>query len=326
MNYHSQHPEFLTYDQISLVPVHVSSLLTRAEADTSVRFGPLKLQVPIIAAPMPDVCDYRQAITLKRLGALGIVHRFSTAREPNVALDSFEFKTSDLGIAIAAKNLYGADYYYNAGHRIFCIDTANGASEMVREAVGRLKDAYPDIFIITGNVATAETFREVQSWGVDAIRVGIAGGSVCETRTETGIYSPMATAVYACNLAKERALLIADGGIRTPADMCKALALGADVVMMGGALAGTSEAPGPVIQIDGKKYKRLAGAASYVTQKESKGEEPEYVEGAETLVPYRGSVEKVIKRFAAGLRSSMSYADARTLEEYRQNIKVVRVF
>ena len=124
---------------------------------------------------------------------------------------------------------------------------------------------------------------------------------------------------------KRTALLIADGGIKTPADMCKSLALGADVVMMGGALAGTAESPGEVLKVDGKKYKILRGAASFSTQKESTGAEPDYVEGAETLVPYRGSVEKVIARFAAGLRSSMSYMNARNLTEYRANVKIVEV-
>ncbi len=325
--------EFLTYDQISLVPVHVSSLFHRAEADTSVQFGPVKLGVPIIAAPMPDVSNGTMAYVLDGLQSLGFIHRFQSLEKQKEEMlllghEMFHYPAwhPRVGIAISLTDYDEVVKWFYPSLKIFCLDTANGASEMVREAVGRLKDAYPDIFIITGNVATAEAFYQVQEWGVDAIRVGIAGGSVCETRTETGIYSPMATSVYACNLAKRKALLIADGGIRTPADMCKALALGADVVMMGGALAGTQEAPGPVIQVDGKKYKRLAGAASYVTQKESKGSEPEYIEGSETLVPYRGSVEKVISRFAAGLRSSMSYADARTLEEYRSNIKIIRVF
>jgi IMP dehydrogenase len=122
-----------------------------------------------------------------------------------------------------------------------------------------------------------------------------------------------------------KALLIADGGIRTPADMCKALALGADAVMMGGALAGTRESPGEVIVVDGKKYKILRGAASFGVQKENGNDEVEYNEGSEVLVEYKGSVEKVISRFAAGLRSSMSYHNARTLEEFRRNVKVVEV-
>lgn len=341
---------WLGYDQISLVPTQVSTLEHRAEADTSVQFGPIKLRVPIIAAPMPDVCDLTMAHELARLGVLGIHHRnnlVGVRRSPDHP--DYPRIGYSLSPRILGPELKYVQNIYERGIKIICLDTANGANEMVHRALGTLKDKYPDIFIIAGNVASAETFNELEKWGADAIRVGIAGGSVCETRTETGVYSPMATVIQEVAMTEEpyewhdysddtikisfdkrvranrKALLIADGGIHTPADMCKALALGADVVMMGGALAGTKESPGETLKIDGKLYKKLRGAASFSTQKESTGEEPDYVEGAETLVPYRGSVEKVINRFAAGLRSSMSYMNARDLTEYRKNVKIVEV-
>jgi IMP dehydrogenase len=334
--------EWLTYDQISLIPTQVSTLEHRADADTGVEFGGIRLKVPIIAAPMPDVTNGEMARKLAALGSFGWVHRFQTPDEQQAQIYPEEYAPykdlpRTLGIAIPAKlpeaDLIVGRFYHGFGVRIFCLDTANGASETVRKTIERLKTLYPEIFLVVGNVASAENFRKLEQWGADAIRVGIAGGSVCETRTETGIYSPMASVIVECATRGHKrlrgpkepepnhALLIADGGIRTPADMCKALALGADLVMMGGALAGTREAPGSVIKTDGKKYKLLRGAASFSVQQG----QSDYNEGAETLVPYQGSVEKVISRFAAGLRSSMSYNNARTLDEFRKNVKVVRI-
>ena len=119
------------------------------------------------------------------------------------------------------------------------------------------------------------------------------------------------------------ALVIGDSGVRTPSDFCKLLALGADAVMLGSALAGTKEAPGRVIVVEGSKYKIMRGAASFSVQQEFGGQAPEYIEGAETMVPYKGSVHDVTSRYRAGLRSSMSYMNARSLDDYRANVSFV---
>lgn len=327
---------WLGYDQISLIPTQVSTLLHRADADTSVQFGPWKLQVPIIAAPMPDVSNGQMAKRLFELGSLGWIHRFQSIKE---AMSEWGSPTISTGIAFGLSEMYipWVERFYYFGARVFLLDTANGYSLGVQRTIERLKNNYPDIFIVAGNVGSSEAFRALEDWGADAIIVGIAGGSVCNTRTETGVYSPMASVILECAQRghkkiygpKEKepnhALLIADGGIKSPSDLCKALALGADLVMMGGAFAGTAESPGVVLKVDGKKYKVLRGAASFSVQKENGNDNIEYNEGAETLAPYVGSVEKVIQRYQAGLRSSMSYMDARNLAEYRKNVKVVEI-
>lgn len=337
--------KWLTYDQVSLIPTVVSELKHRAEANTNVKFGPITLGIPLIAAPMPDVSNGEMAKKLWELGSFGWIHRFQSDEDIDreFLLASGKPNPTWLGLAIPANAEAAlAIVRRRIGCQIFCIDTANGANQMVERTIKTLKDKFPGIFLVTGNVASAEAFLKLESWGADAIRVGIAGGSVCETRTETGVYSPMATVIQQCATRVrtiyqpvgsggpidvldqyKRALLIADGGIKTPADMCKALALGADLVMAGNIFAGSKEAPGDPINTGTHEkpqlVKLMRGAASFSVQ----NGKSEYIEGRESFVPYKGSVERVVNRFAAGLRSSMSYMNSRTLEEYRRNVKIV---
>ena len=319
-------PVAFDYDHISLVPRVASSLMHRADADSRVQLGPLELRVPILAAPMPDVCGPEMCRALASAGALGVLHRFQPV-DSQVQL----FASSHDGNPVATAAAIGVtgDYrerfigLYGAGCRVVCLDTANGAHEQVGAAIDWVREQADDVFVIAGNVATAEAFRWLEDRGADAIRVGIAGGSVCETRTETAVYAPTPHAVAEVAQVRRRALIIGDSGIRTPADMCKLLALGADAVMVGSALAGTREAPGRVIVVDGKKMKIMRGAASFSVQQQAGTEDPGYIEGTETLVPYKGGVDDVVRRYVAGLHSSMSYMDARTLGEYRENVSFI---
>jgi IMP dehydrogenase len=319
-------PVAFDYDHLSLVPRVASTLSRRSDASPEVAMGPLVLRIPLVAAPMPDVCGPLMCRALGAAGALGVLHRFQSVAEQVADFnDSHDGAPSTVGAAIGVTGDYRDRFIglYGAGCRIICIDTANGAHEQVGAAVAWVREQADDVFLIAGNVATAEAFRWLEDRGVDAIRVGIAGGSVCETRTETAVYAPTPHAVAEAAQVRRRALIIGDSGVRTPADMCKLLALGADLVMVGSALAGTREAPGRVIVVDGKKVKIMRGAASFSVQQQSGTEDPGYVEGTETLVPYKGGVDDVVRRYLAGLRSSMSYMDARTLEQYRQNVSFI---
>lgn len=322
---HPAWPQAFDYDQISLVPRVISTLPHRADASTKASFGPLDLQLPLIGSPMPDVCGPEMVRSLAREGAIGILHRFNRIEEQ---VDEFRQASADLtespcpvGAAIGVTDDYQRrfDALYAAGCRIICLDSANGGHLQVGRAIAWIKDRRRDVFVLAGNVASGDVFEWLEAQGADAIRVGIAGGSVCETKTETGVFAPTPYAVAEAVAARRRALIIGDGGVRMPSDMCKLLALGADLVMVGSALAGTREAPGRVIVVDGKRYKIMRGAASFSVQQEAKNTTPQYVEGSETLVLYKGRVGEVVQRYVAGLRSSMSYMNARTLEEYRSN-------
>ena len=323
----SDMPRAFDFDDVSLVPRVRSTLVHRTEAVPAMDFGPLRLSVPLIGSPMPDVCGVDMCRALGEHGALGILPRFQPVDEQVSELREIAAAGAPPAAALGVTGDYRDRFAHlvEAGCRIVCLDTANGAHEQVAHAVRWIREQHPAVFLIAGNVATAETFRWLEDHGVDAIRVGIAGGSVCETRTETGVHAPTPYSVSECAQVRRHALIIGDGGIRSPADMCKLLALGADCIMVGSALAGTYEAPGRVIVVDGKKFKIMRGAASFSVQQEFAGEDPEYIEGAESIVAYKGRVADVIQRYVAGLRSSMSYMDARTLDDYRRNARFIRV-
>jgi IMP dehydrogenase len=320
-------PRAFDFDDVSLVPRRASTLAHRTEAVPAVRFGPVSLTVPLIGSPMPDVCGVEMCRALAEHGALGILPRFQSIEEQVGEVREVGATGGGPAAALGVTGDYRERFeqLIAAGCRIVCLDTANGAHEQVAHAVRWVREQESTIFLIAGNVASGETFRWLEDLGVDAIRVGIAGGSVCETRTETGVYAPTPYSVYECAQVRGRALIIGDGGIRSPADMCKLLALGADCVMVGSALAGTYEAPGRVLVVDGKKFKIMRGAASFSVQQEFAGEDPEYIEGAESIVAYKGRVADVVQRYLAGLRSSMSYMDARSLDEYRSNASFIRM-
>jgi len=319
------------YDHLSLVPRVVSTLLHRVDAKADVAVGPAALTLPLLASPMPDVCGLAMCEAIGAEGAMGVLHRFHSIERQAEDLRRSIAALEPAGGRVAAAVGVTGDYQERcaalvaAGCHIVCLDTANGAHVQTQHALEWVKSTYPSLFVIAGNVASAEGFRWLEDRGADAIRVGLAGGAVCETRTETGVYVPTLYAVAEAASVRKRALIIGDAGVRTPSDMCKLIAMGADVVMMGSAFAGTKESPGHVISIEGKKFKILRGAASFSVQQQARGEDPVHVEGAETMVPYKGAVRHVLHRYIAGLRSSMSYMNARSLDEYRANAQFVRL-
>ncbi len=211
------------------------------------------------------------------------------------------------------------------------IDIAHGHSVNALRAIEKVKSIYPNINIIGGNIATAQAAKDLINAGVDAVKVGIGPGSICTTRITTGFGVPQLTAILniapVCRAANIP--LIADGGIKQPADLVKALAAGADSIMIGGQFAGTEEAPGPTLTYKGRQYKISRGMAS-LTASLSRPDAKEHFnqitpEGIEARVPYRGPVQNIINTYIGGLRSGMSYGNARNLAELRANAEFIRI-
>ena len=224
----------------------------------------------------------------------------------------------------------------DAGVDALVIDTAHGHSAGVIRKVKEIRDAYPDIAIIAGNVATAEGTRALFDVGVDVVKVGIGPGSICTTRVVAGVGAPQLTAIYeAATAAKEyNKTIIADGGIKYSGDIVKALAAGGHAVMLGSMLAGTDESPGEFEIYQGRRYKSYRGMGSLAAMKhgysdryfqEKKEANKMVPEGIEGRVEYKGSVEDMLFQMIGGIRSGMGYTGSRTIEDLRQEAQFIRM-
>jgi IMP dehydrogenase len=245
-----------------------------------------------------------------------------------------------VGAAIGAVGDYmeRADALVAAGADVLVVDIAHGHSEHALDATRCVKDAFPSVQLISGNVATAEGARDLIEAGADGIKVGVGPGAACSTRIVAGVGVPQLTALIECVAAAKDAdvPIVADGGVRTSGDLTKALAAGAETAMIGSLLAGTEESPGRTVVRNGGRYKvyrgmASVGAAEARRQRESSEDVLDELaaavvpEGVEAVVQYRGSVADVLYQHVGGLRSGMSYLNARTLPELRRNARFVRM-
>ena len=243
-----------------------------------------------------------------------------------------------LAVGVRPEDMERAAAGLEAGADVIVVDIAHGHADHVMDMVRRLKHNFPKAPVIAGNVATPEGVCDLAEAGADAVKVGVGAGSICTTRIVTGFGVPQLTAIIECAEVGRRMgiPIIADGGVRNSGDITKALAAGAHSVMIGNLLAGTDESPGASVVRDGRRYKVLRGMASLsanVARKEvdQKGEidpnewEKVVPEGVEALVPFRGAVGDILHQLVGGLRSAMSYAGAKTLEELHQNAEFVRI-
>ena len=244
-----------------------------------------------------------------------------------------DYVDSAIGVGDAEKERFSCLYSKFEGHLTgVAIDIANGDSSYMEEMVSWVRSNLGYIPIIAGNIATGDGFIRLAEAGANAIRVGIGGGSICKTRIMTGVGVPTLASVIDCYLKREGTShqgvsIIADGGIRYPADLVKSLAAGADAVIAGRIFAGTIESPGEVISINGAKVKTYRGMASKEVQEDKRGgmRPGTCAEGVSTYIPMKGKAHYIITEFCGGLRSAMTYLNARNLADLRDNARFIRV-
>jgi len=332
-----------TYDDIQIVP-SLSEVESRSHCSLYTNFTEnVPITIPLISAPMDTVTEVAMAYTLGVHGAVGIIHRFDSIEEQvkktemvhqQLALFSDVIRPTAAAVGVVGDYLERAQALVYAGANVILIDVAHGHTELMRKALRELKNSLPErVDIIAGNVSTGAGATALAEWGASAIRVGIGGGSLCETRIRTGVGVPQATAVSDCVASLTYSgyghiPVIADGGIRTPGDVAKALALGASSVMIGSIFAGTEETPGEVIKIghwpNEKRMKKYRGSAS-MDAKIASGKHTTHVEGNSVMIPVKGSVMELVDDICDGVKSAMSYVGATTLKDFMLHAEFVHV-
>lgn len=303
----------LTYDDISLVPTEVSEIRSRMDVSTITEFMEEELNVPVISSPMDSVTGLEMAQELTNLGCIGVLNRFNSTLEDII---SYPENLKDVKAVSIALNTDESIIEKLADQKlIICIDTANANNIAVLKKCEEIKSRYK-VRVMVGNIAHGETLKQLVNAGADSVRIGIGGGSVCTTSIQTGIGLGQVSSILDVYFQREKQNLdielIADGGIKSPGDVSKAIALGADAVMLGRVLAGTRETPGEVIKYQDQLWKKYRGSASFGVKMKN-----EFIEGEETMVPYKGAVQNVVDGISDGLKSSMSYMNCKSINELK---------
>ena len=323
----------LTFDDVLLVPGY-SDINSREDISLAQEFLGIKLRYPIISANMDLVTGANMAVAMYSAGGLGILHRFySSWADEQEDIEALYQSAVPVAISVGirdfeeslAKLTWVEEQYLGEDPFIVTIDVAHGHHERVADLIAVIKEQYQQVKIIAGNVSTWDGYLFLAKAGAHAVKVGIGPGSACTTRIVTGFGYPQFSAIK--DIADKRPSfsgypsIIADGGIRSSGDIVKALAAGADVVMVGNLLAGTTETPGEVLEsVNGRRFRRYRGQSIFGANGER------YVkEGVSGFVEEKGSVVGVIRYLVGGIRSGLSYAGALNLTELRSNAEFIHV-
>lgn len=335
----------LTFDDVLLVPAE--SHVLPNDVDLAVSLTPtLKLNIPILSAAMDTVTESRLAVRIAQLGGLGVVHKnmlierqaAEVAKVKNADVDygNFPNAATDVkghlivagAVGVTSDSLKRVEALVAEGVDAIVLDSAHGHSDGILRKVAEIREAFPNLNIIAGNIATSAGAAALYDAGVDVVKVGIGPGSICTTRVVAGVGVPQLTAVMdAAEVAAQYGkTIIADGGLKYSGDIVKAIAAGGNAVMLGSMLAGTQEAPGEVMTDEqtGLKFKTYRGMGSIAAMEN--GSKDRYFQGevneANKMVPegiegrttYKGVLDDVIFQILGGLRSGMGYTGAGSIE------------
>ena len=328
-----------TFDDVLLVPNKSEILPNQVSLKTNLTQS-IVLNIPLISASMDTVTESKMAIAIAKEGGLGIIHKNMSierqceevriVKETNVendlnySLDKDGSLLCGASIGVTDDMMDRVDALVNEKIDVIVLDTAHGHSKGVLVGVEKIKQRYPNIQIIAGNVATSEAVKDLIDVGADCVKVGIGPGSICTTRIVAGVGVPQLTAIMDCaeKARKYKIPIIADGGIKYSGDIVKALAGGASVIMIGSIFAGCNEAPGDKVVFGEKTYKIYRGMGSLGAMNSGSsdryfqsGSKKFVPEGIEGVVPYKGSLSEIVYQLLGGIKSGMGYLGAHNFED-----------
>ena len=330
--------EALTFDDVLMLPRYSNVLPNKTNISLKLT-EKILLKVPFLSSAMDTVTESNMAIAIASAGGIGVIHRNLKTKDQSNEVKKVKRKNLLVGAAVGTnkEDIERAKSLLDYGVDLIVIDTAHGHSAKVIQTLSKLKKINNKSPICVGNVATAEAAKKLYNSGADIIKVGIGPGSICTTRMVAGIGVPQISAIIEVKKAlnKKNIKIISDGGIKFSGDIAKALAAGADAIMMGSIFAGTDESPGKKFKSKGKTYKLYrgmgsigamsSGSANRYFQKNFKDKSKFVPEGVEGRVEYKGSVSKIIYQLQGGLRSSMGYIGAKNLNEIKKKAKFIKI-
>ena len=317
--------------------------------DLSLKVEEVMTKENLITAPVGTTLDEAKAILLehrieklpivqgkKLKGLITIKDIDNKINYPNACKDTHGRLRVGAAVGIGSDTLKRVEALIEAGVDIITVDSAHGHSKRVVNKIKEIRKAFPDLDLIGGNIVTKEAALDLIKAGVNAVKVGVGPGSICTTRVVSGVGVPQISAILEiAEVCEKKSIgLIADGGIKLSGDIVKAIAAGADCVMLGGLLAGTNEAPGEEIIYNGRKFKTYAGMGSLAAMKRGSSDryfqlesatEKLVPEGIESMVPFKGALKDTIYQLCGGLRSGMGYCGTPTIEKLKEDGKFVKI-